>query len=78
MNIIVAGAGKTGLTLAQQLIAEGHNITLIDTNSRVLESAVERYDAMTMCGRRGGGRAGDRHGKGGRSESSVLHDGPRH
>lgn len=50
MNIIVAGAGKTGLTLAQQLIAEGHNMTLIDTNSRVLESAVERYDTMTMCG----------------------------
>lgn len=50
MNIIIAGAGKTGLTLAQQLIAEGHNITLIDTNNRVLESAVERYDAMSICG----------------------------
>ncbi len=50
MNIIVAGAGKTGLTLAKQLIAEGHNITLIDTDNRVLESAVERYDAMAMCG----------------------------
>ncbi len=50
MNIIVAGAGKTGLTLARQMIAEGHNITLIDTNSHVLESAVERYDAMAVCG----------------------------
>jgi trk system potassium uptake protein TrkA len=50
MNIIVAGAGKTGLTLAQQLIAEGHNTTLIDTNSHVLESAMERYDAMATCG----------------------------
>lgn len=50
MNIIIAGAGKTGLTLAQQLIAEGHNITLIDTNNRVLESAIERYDAMSICG----------------------------
>ena len=50
MNIIVAGAGKTGLTLARQMIAEGHNITLIDTNNRVLESAVERYDAMAVCG----------------------------
>ena len=50
MDIIIAGTGKTGLTLAQQLIAEGHNLTLIDTNSRVLESALERYDAMAVCG----------------------------
>ena len=50
MNIIVAGAGKTGLTLARQMVAEGHNITLIDTDNRVLESAVERYDAMAVCG----------------------------
>ena len=50
MNIIVAGAGKTGLTLARQMVAEGHNITLIDTNNRVLEAAVERYDAMAVCG----------------------------
>ena len=50
MNIIIAGAGKTGLTLAQQLAAEGHDITLIDRDSRVLESAVERYDAMAMWG----------------------------
>ena len=50
MNIIVAGAGKTGLTLAQQMIKEGHNITLVDTDSRVLVSAVELYDAMGVCG----------------------------
>ena len=50
MNIIVAGAGKTGLTLAQQMIAEGHNITLIDTNNQILENAVDRYDAMAVCG----------------------------
>jgi len=50
MNIIVAGAGKTGLTLARQMIAEGHNITLIDTDNRVLETAVERYDAMAVYG----------------------------
>ena len=50
MNVIVAGAGKTGLTLARQMIAEGHDITLIDTDNRILESAVERYDAMAVCG----------------------------
>ena len=50
MDIIIAGTGKTGLTLAGQLIAEGHDLTLIDTNARVLESALERYDAMAICG----------------------------
>ena len=41
MDIIIAGCGKTGLTLARQLIAEGHDITLIDTDRRELEAAVE-------------------------------------
>ena len=50
MDIIIAGCGKTGLTLARQLIAEGHDITLIDTRSRVLETALDRYDAMSVCG----------------------------
>ena len=50
MDIIIAGGGKTGLTLAKQLIAEGHNITLVDVDSKVLETAVERYDAMAVCG----------------------------
>lgn len=50
MDIIIAGGGKTGLTLAGQMIAEGHNITLIDIDSHILESAVERYDAMAVCG----------------------------
>ena len=50
MDIIIAGVGKTGLTLARQLIAEGHDLTLIDTDTRVLESALEQYDAMAVCG----------------------------
>ena len=41
MHIIIAGAGKIGRTLAQQLAAEGHALTLIDENNRVLENAVE-------------------------------------
>ena len=50
MDIIIAGSGKTGLTLARQLIAEGHDVTLIDQDSHVLEAALERYDAMAVCG----------------------------
>ncbi len=50
MDIIIAGCGKVGLTLARQLAAEGHDITLIDSNSLVLEEAVEQFEAMAVCG----------------------------
>lgn len=50
MDIIIAGGGKVGLTLARQLAAEGHNITLIDKNRAILEEAVEQFDAMAVCG----------------------------
>ena len=42
MKIIVAGDGKMGSTLTRQLALEGHDLTLIDANSRVLESTQER------------------------------------
>ena len=50
MNIIIAGGGKVGQTLARQLAAEGHNLTLIDRDNQVLEKSVERYDAMVVSG----------------------------
>ena len=50
MNIIIAGDGKVGSTLTRLLSAEGHDITLIDTNSKVLEASLERYDVMAVHG----------------------------
>lgn len=50
MKIIIAGGGKVGMALAQQLTSEGHDLTLIDMNSAVLESAQVDYDAMTVFG----------------------------
>ena len=50
MNIIIAGVGKIGRTLAKQLAAEGHDLTLIDEKNRVLEGTVEAFDAMGACG----------------------------
>ena len=50
MNIIIAGTGKVGLTLGRQLSSEGHDITLIDSDSLVLEEAVEQFDALAVCG----------------------------
>ena len=50
MEIIIAGSGKVGLTLARQLASEGHNITLIDKDSLILEEAVEQFESMAVCG----------------------------
>ncbi len=50
MNIIIAGTGKVGLTLARQLASEGHDITLIDRDSLILEEAVEQIEAMAISG----------------------------
>ena len=44
MDIIIAGDGKVGSTLARQLSAEGHDVTLIDSDLHVLNTSVERYD----------------------------------
>ena len=50
MNIIIAGTGKVGMTLARQLASEGHNITLIDRDALILEEAVEQIEAMAISG----------------------------
>ena len=50
MNIIIAGDGKVGSMLTRQLSTEGHNITVIDSNARVLEATMERYDVIAVHG----------------------------
>jgi len=50
MDIIIAGGGKVGITLARQLAAEGHDLTIIDQNPAVLETAVEQFDAIAIQG----------------------------
>ena len=50
MDIIIAGGGKVGMTLIRQLAAEGHNLTIIDENNNVLETAVESFDAIAVQG----------------------------
>ena len=50
MNIIIAGSGKVGSMLTRQLSTEGHDITIIDSNAKVLEASVERYDIIAVHG----------------------------
>ena len=50
LNIIIAGCGKVGITLIDQLSKEGHYITVIDKNSTKLQTLSNNYDIMTICG----------------------------
>lgn len=50
MNIIIAGAGKVGLNVAGHLVAEGHNVTLVDTVQETLDRASNQLDVMCVKG----------------------------
>ena len=50
MNIIIAGSGKVGTTLALRLSQEGYDITLIDSDHQVLSDVCEQCDAMGVQG----------------------------
>ncbi len=50
MNIIIVGDGKVGAALAAQLSAEGHDVTIIDSNPQVLSQSAEQLDVMVVTG----------------------------
>ena len=50
MNIIVVGCGKIGLVTVSSLVAEGHNVTVIDTDNKIVNDTVNVYDVMGVCG----------------------------
>ena len=50
MHIIIVGLGKLGVTMTKQLAAEGHSITVVDTNNQKVTSLVDTYDVMGVWG----------------------------
>src|SRR5699024_2661614 len=48
MKVMVVGAGKLGYKLAEALIYEEVDVTLIDSNSEVLERISEHLDVLTV------------------------------
>lgn len=50
MKILIAGGGKVGSSLAQQLSASGYDVTVIDQNQKVLDGIQERFDVMAVQG----------------------------
>ncbi len=50
MKIIIAGSGKVGTTLISSLVAEGHDVVVIDCDPQVIEDVTNIYDVMGVCG----------------------------
>ncbi len=50
MNIVVAGSGKVGGEVVQQLSQEGHSVTVVDVNSARVEEMNGQYDVMGIVG----------------------------
>jgi trk system potassium uptake protein TrkA len=50
MKILIIGAGQVGGTLAANLASEAFDITLVDSDARVLEELRDKLDIQTICG----------------------------
>ena len=50
MKIIIVGCGKVGFTLAEQLVKEKHDITVLDRKDIALKRVSETLDLMTVRG----------------------------
>ena len=50
LNIIIVGCGKVGATLTEQLVKEGHDITVIDKNPKRIQEITDAFDVMGIVG----------------------------
>ena len=50
MQIIILGAGQVGSSVAESLVSENNDITLVDTSRQQLELMRERFELRTICG----------------------------
>ena len=49
-NTLILGIGGVGMHLAQRLVHEGYPITVIESDSELLEHTSESLDARLICG----------------------------
>ena len=50
MDIVIVGGGKVGFSLAEQLVKENHNVTVVDSDEEVLRRSGDQLDVMTVRG----------------------------
>ena len=48
MKIIITGSGKVGFTLAEQLVRESHDVTIVDLKEAALRRAADMLDIMAV------------------------------
>lgn len=48
MKVMIVGVGKLGYKLAETMISEGIDVTLIDSNSKVIERINDHLDVLTV------------------------------
>ena len=53
MKVIVVGVGKVGRNILQCLVEESHDIVVVDQNAEAVQTVVDRYDVMGLCGETG-------------------------
>lgn len=50
MKVIILGAGQVGTSVAESLVSEANDITLVDLNAQFLDTLRERFEVRTVCG----------------------------
>jgi len=50
MYVVIMGGGRVGLNLASSLVAGGHDVTLIENDSKLCNNAANELDALVICG----------------------------
>lgn len=50
MNIIIVGCGKVGITLAEKLDQEGHDIVVVDNRTDAVDNITDTLDVMGIVG----------------------------
>jgi trk system potassium uptake protein TrkA len=50
MKILIIGAGAVGFSIAKQLSAEGHDISVVDENPKLIRKIAEKLDVSVITG----------------------------
>lgn len=53
LHIIVVGCGKVGYTLVEELVREGHDLTVVDIQEQVISDVTDSFDVMGIVGNGG-------------------------
>ncbi|HSQ05739.1 MAG TPA: NAD-binding protein, partial [Burkholderiales bacterium] len=50
MRVVILGAGQVGSSVAENLVSEANDITIVDTNSERLKKLQDRFDLRVVTG----------------------------